>query len=115
MTAPIRPIGVSKTGIVEPSPKPQIKRSAAVGKLSVFAQVATGREEQDGAIEGAAVALDDRDHHVVGVPSGDPGEPVDGRAADVNRRFKVALEMLPTLWGAVTDYGPERHPFRIAR
>src|SRR5450631_855095 len=84
-------------------------------QLSVFAQVATGREEQDGAIEGAAVALDDRDHHVVGVLSSDPGEPVHGWAAHVHRRFKVALEMLPTLGGAVTDYGPERHPFRIAR
>jgi hypothetical protein len=31
MTAPSRPRGVSKTGNVEPSPKPQTSRSIAVG------------------------------------------------------------------------------------
>lgn len=76
--------GVSNTGSVEPSPKPQTIRSAAVGISSVLAQITVGREEQRGAIERPAVTLHDADHQVQRVLRSDRGEPVDRRTGNID-------------------------------
>ena len=104
------PMGVSKTGMVEPSPWPQTRRSEAVGiSLRCLPMRRSGGiEEEHRAIERAAVALDDADDQVDAVFPGDIGQSFDGGAGDLDRRFEVAAEEIAAGFGARADDRAER-------
>ena len=60
-------------------------------------QPAIGTEDQRGAIQGSAVALDHADHQVQAVVPGDVADERDGRSRDFNRVVKEPAKLLPPL------------------
>ena len=74
----------------------------------MLAEVGTiRREEHDGAIERAAVALDDSDDEIDGVRSRVPAERVNRRARDVDAALPVSPEVFAAFVRARADDGAE--------
>ena len=72
-------------------------------------------EEQDRAIERAAVALDDTDDEMEAVVARDRPEAVDRRSRHVHRALVIAAEPFPTFGRSPADLDIEVSALRVAR
>jgi hypothetical protein len=115
MTAPTFPKGVSKTGSVEPSPKPQTSRSEAVGMtLRCFSQAGpVRREKQDRTIQGARIPLHDTDDQKNAIGAGSLAETFHCGPRNLDTTFPVAAKVFAAFVGTRTHNRAEIQPSRI--
>ena len=117
MTTPSFPSGVSKTGSVEPSPKPQTSRSGS-GRhhFAVFAEIGSvWREKKNTTVECATIALDNTNNKIDFIVTRRAGKLVHGRAGNIDAAFPVAPKVFPAFVCARTNHCAEVESAGIAR